>query len=214
MNTKNKEILTIEHHVLALKYAHIRLTKHKAIDALVESIDRHGQIVPVTIVRDTFDTRWVLIDGYLRVNALARLGKDTIDAQIWHYDEQKALIMMLLNNQTRGWEALEEALLLRELSDKYALSQNTIAQRIGRDKSWVSRRLSLLEGLSETILKALLSGTCSHWVAVRILAPLARANTQHAAQLLEHLAKNHYSTRELNRFYEHYTRSNEYSQAS
>ena len=163
--------------------------------------------MPVVVVPLSAN-RWVLMDGYLRLKALRRLGKDTVEAEVWACDPAQALLALLTGHQSRAWEAIEEALLLQELHTQHGLSQNSIADRIGRDKSWVSRRLSLLEQMPESIQQAMMAGKLSLWSATRVMAPLARANTPHGECLLQYLLKHPLSTRELQFFYDHYQQSN------
>ena len=87
------------------------------------------------------------------------------------------------------------------------LSQHDLACRCGRDVSWVSRRLQLLSGLPDAALAAVRGGRLSSWSASRIVAPLARANTEHADRLLVALADAPLSTRELRCWFEHYQKA-------
>jgi len=200
-----KTLMTVEHHCLDLAYAPIRLYQRGKLNNLTASIEQQGQLVPVIIVAK--DQQWVLIDGYLRLKALQRLGEDTIAAEVWECDLAQALLFLLAEHQSRVWEALEEAMLLRELQTQHGLAQGAIAASIGRDRSWVCRRLALIEHMPEFILQAILKGTLSLWAAQRVLAPVARATPEHAEKLLSYLIKNHHSTRELQSFYEHYKRT-------
>jgi hypothetical protein len=115
------------------------------------------------------------------------------------------LLLSLARGPDRGWEAIEEAALLHELSGRYSLRE--LAQRIGRDVSWVSRRLNLFKALPEELLEAVRTGALSVWAATRILAPLARANSAHARTLLGALEKTPLSTRELERLFAQYQRA-------
>ncbi len=90
----------------------------------------------------------------------------------------------------------------------YDQSQREVAPQIGRDVSWVNRRLALVEGLPEALLNAVAEGQLSTSAATRILAPLARANSDHAHQLLQALRREPVSVRELQRWYRHYQRVN------
>jgi hypothetical protein len=116
--------------------------------------------------------------------------------------------MFLTDHQSGHWEAIEEAMLLHELHTQHGFSQNSLANKTGRDQSWVSRRLSLLKQLPDSILHAIIQGNISIWSATRILAPMARAIPTHAELLLQHTLKEPLSTRELRYFYEHYQHSN------
>jgi ParB family transcriptional regulator, chromosome partitioning protein len=202
----NKHI-TIEHRCLQMRYAHLRIHDPKAIAKLMTSIEQYGQLAPVMAVPETTH-QWVLIDGYHRVKALERLGKDTVETEVWNCNAEEALLTMLKNRSTRATGIFEEALLLHELYSQHNLSQHDLANRIGRDQSWISRRLSLVDHLPHSVLKALSEGSISLWVSERVLAPMARAIPDHAQRLLEHLLKRVYSTREVQFFYEHYQKAN------
>ena len=206
MNATTKTLMTVEHHSLQLPYTPLRLHRRGLFDKLVTSIEEHGQLVPVVVV-SLAENRWVLMDVFLRVYALRRLGKVTVNAEVWACDPAQALLTLLTEHQSRTWEVFEEALLLQELHTQHGLSQSSLAEKIGRDKSWVSRRLSLLEQMPESIQQAIVSGKLSLWVATRVLAPLARANETHGKCVLNYLLKNHHSTRELQFFYEKYQQS-------
>lgn len=211
MNTINtastKIVIKIEQSCLQKPYAALRVHKKGLLGSLIRSMGEHGQLVPVVVVPSAAN-QWVLMDGYLRVKALGSLGQDEMKAEVWSCDVSEALLALLTTHQARTWETLEEALLLRELQTQHRLSQNSIAARIGRDPSWVSRRLSLLAALSETSQEAIRCGKVSMWSASRILVPMARAIPLHAQRLLEYLLKNTLSTRELRGFYDHYQESN------
>ena len=68
----------------------------------------------------------------------------------------------------------------------------------------ISRRLHLSSGLPDAALAAVRGGTLSSWAANRVVAPLARANTEHAARLLAALTATPLTTRELHCWFEHY----------
>ncbi len=99
---------------------------------------------------------------------------------MWHCTLTEALIMLFKNHSLRSPGVFEEALLLHELHTQHSLSQQALATRVGRDQSWISRRLSLVEYLPESILESLSKGSLSLWTGVRILAPMARAIPKHA----------------------------------
>lgn len=206
MKTPIKTSLTVEHHCLHLLYAQLRLPQRRWVEQLAQSIEAHGQQVPVVIVPQA-SNQWILIDGYLRVSALTRLGSDTVEAEVWQCEPAQALVMFLASHQSRAWETIEEALLLQELHIHYGYSQNQLATQLGRDQSWVCRRLSLVKELPESILTTLIQGKLSLWSATRVLTPMARAIPSHAEQLLQYLIQNPLSTRELKSFYAHYQQS-------
>ena len=78
---------------LDLRYAHTRVAKPKLLDMLTTSIERYGQITPVFTIPE--QSHFVLIDGYVRVGAIKRLGRDTIIADVHEIPEQGALFHLL-----------------------------------------------------------------------------------------------------------------------
>jgi ParB family chromosome partitioning protein len=202
--------LDLDLHRLELRFASSRLVEPRAVARIAHSIERCGQVVPCIVVAASDGTggeRLVLIDGYRRVAALRRLGRDTARVEQWTCDLTDALLGLLARTQNRPFASIEEALLIRELMQGLGLSQHDLARRCGRDVSWVSRRLQLLSGLPDAALTAMRDGRLSSWAASRIVAPLARANTEHADQLLEALADAPLSTRELRCWLEHYQKA-------
>lgn len=199
--------MRLDIHALSRRFATLRLNDPQRLENLARSIERNGQLVPVIAVADEqADLHWVLIDGYRRLEALQQVGEDLIWVDVWDHPVDEALLLCLARGPERAWEAIEEAALLQELATRYSLRE--IAGRIGRDVSWVSRRLSLFKALPEDLLEAVRQGKLSVWAATRCLAPLARANPDHARTLLAGLAQHPVSTRELKRLYDHYQQSN------
>ena len=194
-------------HRLDLCFRDLRVNNSKAIDLLATSIGRSGQLTPVVAVAQEAK-RLTLIDGYRRIEALQQLGRDTCEVEIWECEVSQALLLTLARAQARHWEAIEEAGVIRELIDQFGCSQRAVAQQTGRDVSWVNRRLALLTDLPDDLLQTIQSGEISTWAASRIVAPLARANSEHAQQLLEAHRKEPLSTRDLNLWYQHYQQSN------
>jgi len=199
------QCVELDLHRLELRYAAARLIEPRAVERLARSIEKSGQLMPCIGVAD--GERVVLIDGYRRIAALKRLARDTALVERWACTLAEGLISVLCRTQARALAAIEEALILRELIDGLGVTQNELAQRCGRDVSWVCRRLQLLSGLPENVLAAVREGTLSTWAATRVMAPLARANAEHAERLLHSARAEALSTRELNCCFEHYQRA-------
>jgi ParB family transcriptional regulator, chromosome partitioning protein len=209
----NAARLDIDLHLLEPRFAGARLIEPQGVERLARSIERDGQIVPCIVVGslDTSEAkdgeRLVLIDGYRRVAALRRLGRDRAAVERWPCDLAEAVLGVLARTQSRSFAAIEEALLLRELTQGFGLSQLEVARRCGRDDSWVNRRLQLLSSLPDTALTAVRAGRLSTWAATRVIAPLARASGVDAERLLVALAKAPLSTRELKHWFDHYQKA-------
>ena len=207
MDTPAPEALEVDLHRIELRFADARLLEPGAVDALARSIEQSGQLIACIAVPERGSNRLILVDGYRRILALRRLGRDTACVESWACDLAQALLTVLARANARPFAALEEALLLRELVHGQGLSEREVARRSGRDVSWVSRRLGLLCALPDALLAAVRKGAVSTWAATRVLAPLARANTEHATQLLDALGSSPLSSRELHSWFQHYLRT-------
>lgn len=208
MSSFGTQTLEADLHRLDLRFASLRVRQPRAVERLARSIEHSGQLIPVVAVDEKQAARWVLIDGYRRIEALRRLSRDTARVELWRCPLAQALLLVLVRVQGRSWEAIEEGAVIRELVGQCGLSRREVARQTGRDVSWVSRRLTLLEDLPEAVFAAVCAGELSTWSAVRVLAPLARANTEQAQILLAALQREPLSTRELRAWYQHYQKAN------
>ena len=187
----------VDLHQLELRHRDLRLHDGKQRRQMIGSVAEIGQQVPVIVVGD--GDRYVLIDGYLRVEALHRLHRDTVMATAWSLTEVEALIHHRhLSIVKRG--AIEDAWLLGRLRE-HGLTMDELARRLCRSKSWVSRRLGLLDALAATAQERVRAGTVPPHAAMKYLVPLARANKRQCEQLLAGLGDTPVSDRELGALY-------------
>jgi len=201
MNIQEIEIASLD-----LRYGHLRLAGRTTLNAIADSIERFGQKEPVLVLRDNGGSL-VLIDGYQRVKALHRLGRDTVMAEVREGDEADGIALLLSRSQEQPRSAVEQAFLIKELLGR-GWSAKQVAHRLGRDASWVTHRLALVNDLPDEILEAVRQGQVSAWAGSRVLAPLARANPEHARCLVQALSGEKIGTRALTRFLKHYEQAN------
>ena len=201
------EITEVEIATLKQPFQALRVKQPEKVRRLSASIEQYGQLTPVVVLAKK-DGSQELLDGYRRVAALQILGEDLVKAELWNCSATKAVVQIITRNQKRHWEAVEEAMLLRELRDGHQLSQREISRILGRNQSWVARRLSLLDDLTEGILGLVLEGKVSSWSASRVLAPMARAIPEHADNLCKALVDESLSTRDLSTLWRHYQQAN------
>lgn len=206
MTEKTSKPIQIEINELHLPYAQFRVASPEAVRKLACSLEQRGQLTPVVVCIGKQGLK-SLLDGYRRVAALRQIGQDLVLAELWQCEEAEGLSRIIVRNQARPWDPVEEALLIRELHEIHRLKQYEIGHLLGRTQSWIARRLSLVEKLPEDILAKVIAGTVSAWAASRILAPMARAMPEHCRQLCDHLSKNPLSTRQLDAFWRHYQRA-------
>ena len=188
--------MEIELHQLDQRYAALRRRDARRERALLASLSEIGQQVPVVVVRGEGD-RLVLVDGYKRVRALARLSKDTVSVIAWELREPEALLLAQVMRSAEAASALEEGWLLRELRDRFGLTAVELAQRFDKSASWVSRRLALVEELPEVVQELVRTGKLVAHAAMKHLVPLARANPEGCRKLAPVLAEHALSSRQV-----------------
>ena len=210
MNATPLNATELDLHRLDAPYAQTRVQRPEQVRRLMTSIDADGQRVPLVVVND--GERFVLVDGYQRWAALQRLGRDTAQVEVWQGPLGEALTQVLARHQGRAFEPIEQAWMLSAALAE-GLSQRALAAALGKDASWVSRRLALLAALSEPLQEALRQGVLSTWAASRVLVPLARANAADAQALLGAMHSEPLSTRELATWYAHYGQANRTARA-
>lgn len=209
MNTPHAstDFLQLEQQGLDLRYASLRIHSQRLQQRLLLSIHEHGLLVPITVVRDPLAERFIVIDGYLRVAVLRTLGQDMVTASVSPMPVEAALIHAYTQNKSRPWDPMEEATLLQELIAHHGYSQQELASRFGKSRAWISRRLQLINCLPGYVTHAIYEGHLSSWNAQRIILPLARAQEEHAQEMVQYLRVHSCSTRALYDFYLHYMRS-------
>lgn len=193
--------MELELHQLELRYVSLR-KRHPAQErALLASLAEIGQQLPIIVIEEASPPavtpqpaqgeapapRFVVIDGYKRVRALKRLAHDTVRGTRWEIPEVDAL---LLERRLRcaSEDALDQAWLLAELQGRFGLSLDELARRFDHSKSWVSRRLGLIQALPAQVHDQVRSGALSAHAAMKYLLPLARANAAAASSLIEVIA--------------------------
>jgi ParB/RepB/Spo0J family partition protein len=189
-----KEPLCIEEIAISeigQSYGAYRIVSPRADRAMIKSIRKYGQISPVVCVRTEGGCE--MIDGFKRLRACQSLGQGTLKARMMQVSARGCKAAMIqLNWSGQSINEMEEALVVQSLHREDGLTQMEIATLIGRDKSWVSRRISLIERLNEDVQEDIRLGLISV-ITGRELARLPRGNQKEAA---EAILKRHYSTRE------------------
>jgi len=203
---QDARILHLQIRLLRIDYAGIRASDPVAEAKLLASIAREGQKVPIIVVREEDDFFQVL-DGFRRQKALEQLGQDVILGVEWPTGAIEGLVEIRRLRTASRSGPLEEGWLIEVLVDRHSLSLAEIAQRLGRTKSWVHRRLSLVRQLPEPVREKVLTGSFSGYVAAKFAVPLARANSDLVQSYCECVISHGLSTREAGVVYQYLTRT-------
>ena len=116
-----------------------------ALEELKNSIIENGVIQPVTVCRD--GDGYQLISGERRLRAVLQAGFKYIPAYVIeaHHESSKLELALIENIQREDLNAIEVALALKSLTTKCSLTQDEIAQKVGKNRSTVSNFLRLLK---------------------------------------------------------------------
>jgi ParB/RepB/Spo0J family partition protein len=168
---------------LGLGYRRYRLADEAGEREMVQSLRRHGQITPLVVCRreETLE----VLDGFKRVAAALSLGLANLRCQVLAADERQAKVALLtLHGAGKRLVELEEAWLVQALVREDGMSQVEVGELLGRHKSWVCRRLALLEKLVEEVRQDLRLGLVSARTA-RALVSLPAGNQSRVLRLIQ-----------------------------
>ncbi len=189
--------MELEFHQMELRHADLRIEDPARRRRLLAALAEQGQQVPVVVIAES--ERFVLIDGYLRVGALQRLGQDTVKALEWSLSEVEALVHR--HHLSSGSCSLfEQAWLLCRLHEQ-GLGFEELGRRFCRSKSWVSRRLALVKALPDAVQDKVRQGIVPGHAATKYLVPLARANKRQCEAMVVALGTTRVTDREVERLY-------------
>lgn len=131
-----------------------------ALDELSESIRQMGVIQPVT-VRRSDDGKYIIISGERRWRASKKAGLERIPAYIREADHADVHAMALVENiQRQDLNAIEIAQSMQRLITECGLTQDALAEKMGKKRSSVSNYLRLLK-LPEQVQQAVKEGVIS-----------------------------------------------------
>lgn len=132
----------------------------EALKSLSDSIRENGLIQPIA-VREIPGGRYQIIAGERRWRACKMAGMEEISAIVMEADDLKVARLALIENiQRENLNPLEEAKAYRVLMENYDLTQEEVADSVGRARSTVANSLRLLE-LPEVAANCLVEGTLS-----------------------------------------------------
>ncbi len=156
------------------------------LEALAESIQIHGVMQPLT-VRETAPGYYEIIAGERRWRASRMAGLSDVPCIVVEADDKKAMELALIENlQRQDLNPVEEALGYQTLMNDHSMTQEEMANRVGKSRSAVANSLRLL-GLGEKSLELLRSGKLTAGHARALLQLKNEKHQQEAAQKIVNL---------------------------
>jgi len=193
MDEVSPRVTAIELAQLGERLSPLRLRSPEVLREMERSLVRHGQLVAVVCHRQGDQVE--LVDGFKRLIGARSLGWPALRAEVHEVSGPAAKLLLWQSNARQALSDLEEAWLVRALYRDDRLTQPQIGQLLGRDKSWVCRRLVLAEGLAESVAADVRLGLVSA-TAAREVGRLPRGNQEQVAQVI---ARRGLTTRQTSR---------------
>ena len=164
-----------------LRLERYRIIQPKAEQLMAKSLLKYSQLAPVVYCQ--LEGSLVLVDGFKRLRAARTLKAiSSLQARLLPVDEQSAKAAIFnLNRITSRPNELEESWIIYALVHDDGLQQTEVADMLGRHKSWINRRLALIERLTDEARQALRLGLLSPTQA-RHMTQLPRGNQNSAMQ--------------------------------
>lgn len=206
--------MDLEFHQLDLRYEALRVRRAEAERRLLGSLSEAGQQVPIVVVALADEPgRYAVIDGYKRIRALRRLGRDTVCAMVWPVCEAEALVTDRAHRESATLSALEQGWLLRELRERHGLSGEELATRFCRSPSWVSRHLGLVREIPQAVQEHVRAGRLPAQAVMKYLLPIYRVRPEDADALAGAAVRVRLSSRDMGELCRAWQRASERERA-
>lgn len=192
--------------VVEVNIEHIRTNPHQPrtnfhveqLEELAASIKEHGVIQPLIVTKNETPEGYTLIAGERRLQAARLANLITVPVIVREATEQQFLLLALIENVQRAdLSPLETAEAYKHLTEEFSLTQDQVADRVGKSRVAITNTLSLLE-LSPAVKQALADNQISEGHA-RALKGLSNPSQSAALQTVINKGLNVRQTEELAR---------------
>lgn len=162
------------------------------IEALAESISKHGVLLPLIVSR-TDDGRFNLISGERRLRACRKIGLKRVPVMVRDFTGGMALEVALIENiQRQDLNPVEKAKGFDRLIEEYGYKHDEIAKVMGKSRAFVANSIRLLK-LPPVVLEAMVAGSITEGHARAILMVEGDASRE---VMLERIIEGELSVRE------------------
>ena len=158
---ESQDVLEIElDHILPNRFQPRRHFPEDELEQLADSLRQNGLLQPI-VVRRKGDGLYELISGERRWRAAELAGLGTIKALVRNCSDDEAMALALIENLQRDdLNPMETAHAYHRMATEFGMTQDVIAQRVGRERSSVANLLRLLN-LPEEVQQMVAAGTLS-----------------------------------------------------
>ncbi|MBQ6486387.1 ParB/RepB/Spo0J family partition protein [Candidatus Saccharibacteria bacterium] len=163
----------------------------EALEALANSIKEHGVLQPIVVVKE--DGKYKIVAGERRWRASKKAGLKTIPAIVRTIDAQERLELSIIENaQREDLNAIEMATAYAKLKTQFNLSEDEIAERVGKSKPAVVNTMRLLN-LPEKAKKAMVE----HRLTEGVMRPLINAEPELIERVLPKIIEEGWTARRV-----------------
>ncbi|WP_313666029.1 ParB/RepB/Spo0J family partition protein [Stutzerimonas kunmingensis] len=167
------------------KYQPRRDMDPQALEELAQSIKNHGVMQPI-VVRPVSGGRFEIIAGERRWRASQQAGLEKVPALVREVPDEAAIAMALIENiQREDLNPIEEAVALQRLQQEFQLTQQQVADAVGKSRVSISNLLRLI-ALPEEIKTLLSHGDLEMGHARALLGLPAEQQVEGARHVVAH----------------------------
>ena len=178
------------------RFAPLRIADPTAERAMLHSLQKYGQQAPVVVCRISAHEH-ELLDGFKRLRAGRQMGLKELAVRPLDINLRACKAAMLhLNRVGRTISGLEESLVVHSLCHEDGLNQVEMATLLNCHKSWVCRRLALIERLCDEAQESIRLGLLPASIGAE-LSRLQRCNQEHRLAAIRKQKRTWRETREV-----------------
>lgn len=132
-------------HLVPNPYQPRQVVQDTTLDELVQSIGEKGVLQPIVAIRTEAPDQYQILAGERRWRAARKAGLAQVPVLLRETTPAEVLEIALIENiQRQDLNCIEEALAYRRLQEEFHLTQEDIAQRVGKNRTTVTNLLRLL----------------------------------------------------------------------
>lgn len=165
--------------------------KEDSLKEMVESIKRYGVLQPILIRKLKDSDKYEIIAGERRFRSAKLAGLKTIPALIRDFDDEKSFNLSIIENvQRENLNPIEEAGAYMNLIEQYNYTQQDIADKVGKSRSYIANLLRLLS-LPDVVKKYVIDGKLEMGHA------RALVNCNFVDDIIDYIVDNNLSVRDV-----------------
>ncbi|MDR0676806.1 MAG: hypothetical protein LBF97_07205 [Elusimicrobiota bacterium] len=193
MSKKKVEISTINLNQIEKDPSYLLSSSDKTVNKHKKLLDSYGNVSPILVANTDNKGILRLIKGQNTIKAAEQLGiKDLISVIYNDIDKINQLLLALnLSLMADNIDAISQGAIIEQLCDEHNFTQTHLANKLGKSKSWISKRLSLKKNLTEDVKQLVENGSLCSRTAEELAKLDQKVQIKFASQVLNYkMSKN------------------------